>query len=188
MALFAIIATPVTIYNLHSIIDYFKLNYKNKIFAFIICFCIVSLNLFIIFSITQNQIYKRLGYHRSFGFGISEFFPKEAANFIKTQGDQIEGNIFNSADIGGYFIWKLYPERLVSLDGRWEVYGDFIFNIPKFVDKDYFMQLALKYNINMLVLSKRSRELQLIGTWLRSAPTWRFIKETKNTYIFKRIN
>ncbi|MGA1823671.1 MAG: hypothetical protein ACMUIP_03330, partial [bacterium] len=193
IAIFALMAMPMTVYNIAGIIDYFKLKKRPRflpsphgINAALVIIIVIS-NILIMILIANNHIYKRLGYHRKFGFGISEFFPQEAAEYIKNPTNAIKGNIFNSADIGGYLIWQLYPERKVSLDGRWEVYGDFINNIRKFSDRNYFMQIVKKYNITLLVLGKTAQELHLVRWWLSRDPYWRFVKETKNTYIFKRL-
>ncbi|MGA1869424.1 MAG: hypothetical protein ACMUJM_12870 [bacterium] len=192
IAIFALIATPMTVYNIAGFIDSLKgktstrlvkLRHATSMALFI---SIVIINVVIIFLISNNYIYKRLGYHRKFGFGISEYFPQEAVDYIKANADQIGGNLFNSADIGGYLIWQLYPEWKVSLDGRWEVYGNFIHDIRKLADRSYFMQLVHRYNIMLLVLGKTSQEYLLLRWWLGRDPGWRFIKQTQNTIIFKR--
>lgn len=53
-------------------------------------------------------------------------FPAAAASFIaKTQP---AGRLLNHYNWGGYFIWKLYPEYQVFIDGRADVYGDAFMN------------------------------------------------------------
>jgi hypothetical protein len=49
-------------------------------------------------------------------------FPEAAASFLSSQ--PLAGSVFNSYDWGGYFIWKLYPQYRVFIDGRADVYGD----------------------------------------------------------------
>jgi hypothetical protein len=49
-------------------------------------------------------------------------FPAAAAFFISTE--QPPGPILNYDNWGGYFIWKLYPEYRVYVDGRADLYGD----------------------------------------------------------------
>jgi len=49
-------------------------------------------------------------------------FPEAAAAVLaKTQSP---GPILNHYNWGGYFIWKLYPEDKVFIDGRADLYGD----------------------------------------------------------------
>lgn len=47
---------------------------------------------------------------------LSEHFPVRAVAFLKEQ--EIEGNIFNFLDFGGYIDWALYPEKKTFIDGR----------------------------------------------------------------------
>jgi hypothetical protein len=49
-------------------------------------------------------------------------YPAAAVEFLRERKD--EGRVFNAYGWGGYLIWKLYPARLVFIDGRADVYGD----------------------------------------------------------------
>jgi hypothetical protein len=49
-------------------------------------------------------------------------FPAAAVSFL--QNHHPPGPILNYYTWGGYFIWKLYPEYRVFIDGRADVYGD----------------------------------------------------------------
>lgn len=62
---------------------------------------------------------KGLGVPPSFKFGVgvpAGRYPEDAVRFI--QQNNIKGNFFNSYGIGGYLIWRFYPERRVFMDGR----------------------------------------------------------------------
>lgn len=48
-------------------------------------------------------------------------FPAAAVEFLRARA---AGPVFNAYGWGGYLIWKLYPARLVYIDGRADVYGD----------------------------------------------------------------
>jgi hypothetical protein len=52
----------------------------------------------------------------------AEKFPSAAVEFLRGRADA--GPVFNHYGWGGYLVWKLYPERLVFIDGRADVYGD----------------------------------------------------------------
>lgn len=54
----------------------------------------------------------------------AEQFPAAAVEFLRARET---GPIFNGYGWGGYLIWKLYPSRLVYIDGRADVYGDEFF-------------------------------------------------------------
>jgi hypothetical protein len=50
------------------------------------------------------------------GFGVSEYMPDKAADFLLQH--KLHGRIFNTYDIGGYLIWRLYPHYKVFIDPR----------------------------------------------------------------------
>ena len=52
----------------------------------------------------------------------AEHFPAAAVAFL--QQEHPPGPIMNHYNWGGYFIWKLYPQYRVFMDGRADVYGD----------------------------------------------------------------
>jgi hypothetical protein len=49
-------------------------------------------------------------------------FPTAALSFIA--GARLPAPVMNHYNWGGYFIWRLYPEYKVYIDGRADVYGD----------------------------------------------------------------
>ena len=49
-------------------------------------------------------------------------FPAAAASFLKNS--RPAGPMLNHYNWGGYFIWKLFPEYRVYIDGRADLYGD----------------------------------------------------------------
>jgi hypothetical protein len=49
-------------------------------------------------------------------------FPEGAASFFSAHHPP--GQMLNHYNWGGYFIWKLYPEYRVYIDGRADLYGD----------------------------------------------------------------
>lgn len=52
----------------------------------------------------------------------AEKFPAAAVEYLRAH--QTPGALFNAYGFGGYLVWKLYPTRLVFVDGRADVYGD----------------------------------------------------------------
>jgi hypothetical protein len=55
-----------------------------------------------------------------FGIGKASYFPDKIVSF--TEQKDLRGHMINSYAFGGYFIWKLFPERKIFIDGRNEVY------------------------------------------------------------------
>jgi hypothetical protein len=49
-----------------------------------------------------------------------EMFSPEAVAFIRSAG--LQGNVFNSNNLGGYLIWNLYPQVRVFQDSRFQSY------------------------------------------------------------------
>ncbi|HUP44557.1 MAG TPA: hypothetical protein VM779_03495 [Thermoanaerobaculia bacterium] len=54
------------------------------------------------------------------GFGVASYFPVRIASFVERR--DLRGPMMNSYGFGGYLIWALFPERLVFIDGRNEVF------------------------------------------------------------------
>lgn len=51
------------------------------------------------------------------GIGMDpKSFPEAAVTFVEETG--LKGNMWNFWPYGGYLIWRLYPQHLVALDGR----------------------------------------------------------------------
>jgi len=189
MPLFAIIATPITILNIYGVLDFIQKRIKKSFLIWIpgsswtgVIFIIFAVT--ICFFIANNSLYQRLNYLRTFGIGESNFYPAEAVDYLKNE--DIPGNLFNSSDIGGYLIWKLYPEKQVSFDGRWEVYGPYLKMIQQLGNPYYFAHLAEKYDIQAIILHKRSLEIQLMGPWLRMSRSWFLTKNTREAIIYKK--
>jgi hypothetical protein len=58
------------------------------------------------------------------GFGVASYFPERLATFVEENG--LRGNMMNSYGFGGYLAWRFFPERLVFVDGRNEVFIDLL--------------------------------------------------------------
>jgi len=189
MPLFAIVAAPITIHNIFGMLDSFtrgraKVFFSRASVSATAGICLIAVAGLLCAYIATNGLYRRLQYLRAFGFGESDYYPAEAVEYLRDKG--FEGNIFNSSDIGGYLIWKLYPRKQVSLDGRWEVYGEFLENIQQLQNPYYFSQLMARYNIEVIVLHKRSWEIQLMAPWLRVSRVWAMTMNTPNAVVFER--
>jgi hypothetical protein len=82
---------------------------------------LILLSGFLIFAVMRvDYVVKRQGETEA------RHFPMGAAAFLAAH--RIAGPMLNHYNWGGYFIWKLYPEYLVFMDGRADVYGDVMMN------------------------------------------------------------
>jgi tetratricopeptide (TPR) repeat protein len=83
----------------------------------------------LVISILMILLLGRVAYTRSFGFerqdnlfGFGQFdLARGAYDFIERE--KISGNMFNTYGIGGYLIYRGYPDRRVFIDGRNVDYG-----------------------------------------------------------------
>ena len=57
-----------------------------------------------------------------FGFGVTPLsFPTGLPAYLQQIG--FTGQILNSGNLGGFYLYHSYPRRIPLYDGRWEVYG-----------------------------------------------------------------
>jgi Flp pilus assembly protein TadD len=71
----------------------------------------------------------------SFGTGLSWWFPERAAAFI--EGENLPGQIFNSYNDGGYFVWRLGAKYPDYIDGRTIPFG------PKLIERNVILMRSL---------------------------------------------
>jgi hypothetical protein len=82
------------------------------------------------------------------------YVPKGAADFLSSI--EIQGNMFNEFGFGGYFIWRLYPDKKVFIDGRAlepEVYKEYqkLVQLEKW-ENGSWKDIIEKYDISYIVL------------------------------------
>jgi hypothetical protein len=190
IAPFAIVAAPITIRNLNGIVDIILAkrppafpNRRHIAVATALSMVLFTAGVWVV--TTNNQLYARLNWKRAFGVGESDHYPREAIEHLRA----IEGRFFNTPAIGGYLIWKLYPDKQVAVDGRWEVYGDSVPALLKAAeDPAAFSALAAKYDISAAVFVKGVRGLRVMGPWFQDHEEWELTVITKNALIFERVD
>lgn len=111
-----------------------------------------------------------------------EYLPVAVTEYLKTAN--LSGNMFNTYNWGGYFIYWL-PDQPVFVDGRTDLYGD------TFLSKDY-LETAIgtpgweatldKYQIGYVVMEADSG----LTRSLRTAAGWRLDYEDKQAVVFVR--
>ncbi len=112
----------------------------------------------------------------------AQHFPTAAAAFL--QREHPPSPMMNHYNWGGYFIWKLYPQYRVFLDGRADVYGDAL--MTEFAScyylKDDWRKSLEAWGIRTVVLPP---DAPLI-TALRTSPKWRQIYGDSEAVILTR--
>jgi hypothetical protein len=109
-------------------------------------------------------------------------FPSAAAAFLRQEHPPAP--LMNHYNWGGYFIWKLYPQYRVFMDGRADVYGDALmtdFGSCYYLKEDWRKSLEA-WRIRTVVLPP---DAPLI-TALRSSPKWKQIYADTEAVILTR--
>jgi hypothetical protein len=130
-----------------------------------------------------DEIWQRLGWARRFGFGESTFYPAGVVEHLRGNA----GRIYNDSNMGGYLIWKLYPDKQVAVDGRWEVYGERLLDLEAAMEgADAFAAFAREHDIRTIALMRRSADSRKMGRWLRGSTEWRLRRRTPVALVFEK--
>ncbi|MBZ5598044.1 MAG: hypothetical protein LAN83_06955 [Acidobacteriia bacterium] len=112
----------------------------------------------------------------------AENFPAAAVAFLEAR--RPPGPILNHYNWGGYFIWKLYPEYRVYIDGRADLYGDAF--MEKFAATYYltggWRQELERWQIRTVVLPPAAP----LVTALRAQPGWKQVYGDAQAVILVR--
>lgn len=107
-------------------------------------------------------------------------FPAAAVDWIVQ--NEPPGNIYNTYGWGGYLIWRLYPQYLVYIDGRADVYGDdFIYCYTSIYYGRPGWEQALSAHDVRLVLVEPASGLALV---LRQVSGWGIAYEDEGSVVF----
>jgi hypothetical protein len=190
MSLFAVVATPITVRNLNGMMDrvFHTGNPTAKIRGAVAVVTAASMLLVsaMVWTLTSNnQLYAQLRWPRTFGVGLSDRFAGDAIDELAN----LDGRFFNSPDLGGYLIWKLYPQKQVAADGRWEVYGELYPELKRaYGDPEVFARLVEEHDIVAVVLSTRTSLAKKMTRWIRKSRTWHLTVNSKNVLLFERLD
>lgn len=88
--------------------------------------------------------------------------PAGAADFIEDAG--LKGRMLNGYGTGGYLTWRFYPERLVFIDSRADVYGDdFFFEVKHTFEGNLPLSTHFDgWNIDFAILQESDALRQLL--------------------------
>jgi len=190
MSLFAVVATPIAIRNLSGLVDRARPGADAKFDARRVIAATTAAAMVLIAAGTwttasNNELYERLGWQRTFGVGLSERFAGDALEKLAT----LDGRFFNSPDLGGYLIWKLYPKKQIAVDGRWEIYGEILPELKRaYGSPAVFARLVDEYDIVAVVVSTRTPPAKKMARWLRRSRKWHLTVNSKNVLLFERLD
>jgi tetratricopeptide (TPR) repeat protein len=124
-------------------------------------------------SVLTNRYYVSDKRAERFGFGFKEqAFPHGAFVFLKDR--EVRGPFFNNLDIGGMFIWEMYPAERVFIDPRLEVNSAEIFSeyYRAMSDANAFRNLSAKYRFNATIISHTSQDALYLMPLMYFSPDW----------------
>jgi hypothetical protein len=190
MSLFAVVATPITVWNLNGLLDRAcaSANAKSEMRRTVAATTAAAMLLVAAgtWTITSNnELYERLGWPRIFGVGLSDRFAGDVLDRLAA----LEGRFFNSPDLGGYLIWQLYPKKQIAVDGRWEIYGDVLPELKRaYANPEVFARLVEEYDIVAVVLSTRTSLAKKMARWIRKSRDWHLTASSENVQLFERVD
>lgn len=151
--------------------------------------CVVMCIAFIfqIIRVTNNQFYLSDKRSERFGFGFKEqTHPRGAFLFIKEKG--VHGPFFNNLDIGGMFIYEMFPKEKVFVDARLEVNSADVFSEYRSAmsDADAFARLSKKYAFDATVISLIAQDTLDLMPELYYSPEWALVYLDPIAAVFVR--
>jgi hypothetical protein len=179
--LFAVVAAPIAIRSLRCVRP---ARFAPRTPPVLAPICSVALATVMAVTVANGAFYRQLGWPH-WGFGVAEprHYPDEVVEHLRA----LEGNVWNSSDLGGYLIWKLWPEKQVGIDGRWEVYGELLLELQKaYSDPETFDRLAEAHDIRAVVLTKNTVEARRMFPWLSHRPGWALTRSGMHAFLFER--
>lgn len=107
--------------------------------------------------------------------------PVEAVNFAEKNG--IKGRVFNAYYFGGYLIYKGFPKDGVFVDGRADMYNEFMKNYYDVVElKPGWKEILKRFDIDWMMISANSP----LSVLLLETEDWHLIYADKVANIFVR--
>jgi hypothetical protein len=182
-ALYALVAVPIISKYTQplarhqiKLINFPEQSLKNFTISFSLAFLIFGTGLFGYASLKNSPL------ATGDSFIDRNLIPVDATEYLLENQESLSGyNMFNNYGWGGYLIWRLYPTYKVFIDGRADVYGNFI--------EEYQMVKTLnpgapgiikKYNVSLVII-KRSGPLDV---YLSGRPNWKEIYSDHISVIY----
>jgi len=132
-----------------------------------------------------NRLFFYTRIFQSAGCGIHPaFFPEGAVNILNRE--PIKGNIFHDYSLGGYFMFRLYPQYRVFIDGRIYPYPlDILHSEQNALDSwAYFENIGLKYDARAVMLHISQRRTRLLLQALLLSDRWAVVYADGKAVLF----
>lgn len=94
--------------------------------------------------------------------------PRDAVAYVQSQ--RLAGPLFNSYNWGGYLLFSLWPDYLVFVDGRTDLYGDAFLReyLRIHLAEEGWSDLLLKYGVRLVLVESNSP----LARALQQQPDW----------------
>jgi len=130
--------------------------------------------------ITNNAVHE-------FGIGVNSEVPVHTADFIMKY--KLAGNMFNEYNVGGYLIYRLFPDYLVYQDGRVDVYGPDLFREYKMIESgnSKWRAAVTQRNLNFFVLTYGGTKFpDNLAQQLDDDPEWDLVHFDNTCLVYVR--
>jgi hypothetical protein len=99
------------------------------------------------------------------------------------------GRILNDPNLGGFLIWKLYPQKQVAADGRWEVYGERLSEVRMALHtRRRFLSFVDLHQVGAVVIDRRVGGVRSATRDVMSrVSSFRLTVQTPSTLLYERI-
>ncbi len=107
-------------------------------------------------------------------------YPASAVSYLRAH--PVAGPLLNHYNWGGYFIWELYPEYPVFIDGRADVYGDTFMNelaSTFYIQGKHWQEPLESWGIRTVVLPPDAPLVTALGRM----PAWEVVYADKQAVI-----
>jgi hypothetical protein len=139
-----------------------------------------------VFGATSGALYDELRWPRSFGIGGPVGIPSdEMLERLRAN----PGRILNDPNLGGFLIWKLYPQKQVAADGRWEVYGERLSEVRMALHtRRRFLSFVDLHQVGAVVIDRRVGGVRSATRDVMSrVSSFRLTVQTPSTLLYERI-
>jgi hypothetical protein len=108
--------------------------------------------------------------------------PIKAADWITQH--QPNGTMFNGYNLGGYLLWRLWPDYPIYVDGRTDLYDDvFLREYGSIVSTaPGFEEVFERRDVRLIVIEKGAP----LAVWLAQSDRWQLAYEDDHTVIYTK--
>ncbi len=120
-------------------------------------------------------------------------YPLGSVEFVRQ--NHLKGNLLTVFEWGSYAAWKLYPNCLIALDGRYEeVYSnDLFYNVAYFMTRSnlselniYWDDILKKYHTDIIIMGKIGPRKEIAYNAMKEKNDWQLVYEDYSSAVFVR--